>query len=166
MPEPYIGEIRIFPYNKVPQGWAVCDGQLLAISQNQALFSLLYTTYGGNGTTTFGLPDMRDRVVVGSSNDYKQGNKGGAATHTLTVAEMPGHNHPLNVSANKGTSDSPVGNVLAATPANVYTKTLKAVNMASGSISTSGKGMPHNNRQPYLALCYCIALTGIYPPRN
>lgn len=166
----FIGELRLFPYNFVPQGWAACDGQLLVISQNQALFALIGTIYGGNGTTDFALPDLRGRVPVsvgqgpGLSN-YDLGEQFGEETHTLTAAEMPAHSHALNVSTNVGTSDSPVSNVPARNAAAVpqYAATPNGT-AAPNAIANAGGGQPHENRPPSLVLHWCIALQGLFPP--
>ncbi len=166
MPDPFIGEIRIFPHNRIPEGWITCDGQLLAISMNQALFSLLGTTFGGNGSTTFGVPDMKGRVPIGTSSAYPYGKQGGEARHALTPAEMPMHTHHLNVSTNKGSADSPVGNVLATAPVNVYSDSKTGMGAMKSVLSTAGKGQPHQNMQPYLTFCYCIATVGLYPSRS
>lgn len=165
MSEQFLGEIRLFPYGTVPNGWAPCQGQILAISQNQALFSLLGTAYGGNGQTTFGLPDLRGRVPVHPGSGISPGTVGGEATHTLMTNEIPAHNHLVNASS----ANASVGNVAPtstwANPgANAYNPSGKVL-MDARALATSGNGQPHPNMQPYLALQFCIATSGIYPSR-
>jgi microcystin-dependent protein len=161
--DPFVGEIRIFPFGIVPQGWAPCEGQLLAISQNTALFSLLGTMYGGNGINNFQLPDLRGRLPLGYSANFPQGEFGGEETHTLTTGEMPAHTHPVQACSPAGTL-SLVGNNYWAGSMN-YSPAPTGP-MAPGSVSSAGGGQAHANMQPYLALNFCIALNGIYPPRN
>ena len=172
MSEPFLAEIRIFPYNFAPRGWAFCQGQLLAISQNTALFSLLGTTYGGNGITTFGLPDLRGRVGVHVGqgpglSPYDLGQVGGTETVTLTAAQIAPHPHPANCVNGAGNSGGPNNNVWSSDAGgnNQYGITKAAGTMAPNIIGPSGGGQPHNNIQPYLAMNYCIALQGIFPQR-
>jgi microcystin-dependent protein len=165
---PFLGEIRIFPYNFAPRGWAFCNGQILSISQNTALFSLLGTTYGGNGQTTFALPDLRGRVPNSSGqgpglSSYTLGQVGGTETVTLTQSEMPSHNHGVNSTNADATSARPGGNFPAA--GGGY-NSASSNTMAPTMIGNAGGSQPHSNVQPYLTLNYCIALTGIYPSRN
>lgn len=172
--EPFIAEIKLFAGNFAPLGWAFCEGQLLPINQNQALFSLLGTNYGGDGRTTFALPDLRGRVSVHPGagpglSQYRLGEKGGAETITLTAQQMPAHSHSLNANTENGdTSDTP-GSSLADTRGrdNDYMKS-GAVNtaMSASSIGSAGDGQAHENRQPYLAINYIIALQGIFPSRS
>lgn len=167
MSEPYIGEIRMTGYNFAQRGWAFCDGQLLSISSNTALFSILGTIYGGDGRTTFGLPDLRGRVPfhagqhLGSS--YRLGQRGGEERHTLTVPEMPNHNHTASVSSNNGTSPIPTDNSIG-----VYNNTSgdgsNLVNM-NNAMANSG-GQPHENTQPSAVVSFQIALVGIFPSRS
>ncbi len=168
--DPYMGQIMWVPYNYAPVGWAKCDGQILSIQQNAALFSLLGTTYGGNGTTTFALPDARGRILVkdgqglGLSN-YVQGQVGGEATHTLTVNEMPLHNHPQLTSNTAATSASPTANVYAqAATGNLYS-TNPSTTVAAAPLGSTGGGQPHNNMMPYTTLNCIIAINGIFPSR-
>lgn len=172
MSEPFLAEIRLFPYNFAPRGWAFCQGQLLAISQNTALFSLLGTTYGGNGITTFGLPDLRGRaaVHVGQGpglSPYDLGQQGGTETVTLLTNQMAPHPHPANCLNANGNQPQP-NNAVWATDLGgnpQYGVTKAAGTMAPNIIGPSGGGQAHNNLQPYLALNYCIALQGIFPQR-
>lgn len=163
MAEPFIGEIRQFAFGVVPRGWAACQGQLLPISQNAALFSLLGTTYGGDGKTTFQLPDLRGRLPLGFGNDYPLGTVDGEATHALSANEMPAHTHQVKASSAAG-SQSTVGNNYWAGAMN-YAPTPSGP-MAPAAIATAGASQPHENMQPYTALNLCIALTGIFPSRN
>lgn len=166
MAEPFIGEVRTFAFDFAPKGWAACDGALLQIAQSQALFSLLGTAFGGDGRLTFGLPDLRGRVAVHTDPPYTIGVKGGEAAHTLTGAEMPApHNHTAQGTSATATGNAPAGMVLANVPtANAYAKPNPAQAIATGTISTTG-GAAHDNMSPYLAVNFCIALLGIFPPR-
>jgi microcystin-dependent protein len=172
--DPFIGEIKLVPYNFAPRGWAFCDGSILSISQNTALFSLLGTMYGGNGTVTFALPDLRGRAAISPGqgpglDDYSQGEQGGVETVVIDMTTMASHSHPLNVSSAPGTSHTPTGQFLAVAGAGVgmaYDPT-QAVTMQETVISMStGSSSPHDNHQPYLALNYIIALQGIFPSRQ
>jgi microcystin-dependent protein len=159
----YIGEVRIMAFNYPPKYWAVCNGQTLSIQQNQALFSLLGTTYGGNGVNTFQLPDLRGRLPLGSSQNYPPGTVGGEATHTLTVNETPAHTHMVQASSATGTLATLQGNYWAG--AMNYAASPDAP-MAANTIGAAGQSQPHENMQPYTALSFCIATSGIYPSRN
>ena len=174
MGTPYLSEIRLMSFNFPPKGWAFCNGQLLAINQNQALFSLLGTTYGGNGTTTFALPNLEGRVPlhVGADtfgNNYTLGQSAGEASHTVTIPELPPHVHTLQASNSAANSNSP-GGAGPAQPASavgaVYGPAAAPVTMAPQAIGNAGNGQPHNNMQPYLVITFCIALQGIFPSRN
>ncbi len=173
MSEPFIAEIRVLPFNFAPKGWASCNGQLIPISQNTALFSLLGTNYGGNGTTTFALPDLRAQFVMGTGagpglTPRTVGEVIGTPTVSLTSAEMPAHSHGLRAGITAGSS-SPAGNAMAPTAVgggNVYRAPGATTAMAAASISPAGGSQPHENRQPYLGLNFCIALQGIFPPRS
>lgn len=173
MSEPFIGEIRILPYNFAPRGWAACDGQLLPISQNTALFSLLGTAYGGDGRTTFGLPNLPGRTILHAGqgpglSQRRLGHRGGERTVTLTTAAMANHTHPLQGSASRADTPTPA----AAVPARTVGATPYAsgasldTTLAGTAVADTGQAAPHNNMQPYLVLQYCIALVGIYPPRG
>ena len=168
---PYLGEIRYVGFNFAPQGWALCDGQLLQISQNTALFSLLGTTFGGDGKTTFALPDMRGRVPVGMGQgagltNRNPGDQGGQESVALTVAQMPAHRHTLNASNAAASSNGPAGNVLAATSSTaIYTNQAPDVTLQAASVNIRGQSQPHENMQPFLGMTCIIATVGIYPSR-
>lgn len=172
MSEPFLGEIRLFPYNFAPRGWAFCSGQLLSIAQSTALFSLLGTTYGGNGQTTFGLPDLRGRSALSSGTGpglqtYDLGEVAGVETVTLITTQMPQHNHSVLASSTDSSAKNPSGNIPGGTASPVYAAANTANNvMAPNMIGIAGGSQPHENRSPYLVLNYCIALEGIYPSRN
>lgn len=172
MAEPFIGEIRLFGFNFAPVGWSTCDGQLLNISQNQALYALLGTTYGGNGTTNFNLPDFRGRTLLHASATYGEGKAGGAETVALAAtSELPAHSHTLFANSAPGGSNLPQGNILAATQSpdntkSAYATTKVAANLAGGTLSPAGGSAGHNNVQPSLTVNFCIALTGLWPSRN
>jgi microcystin-dependent protein len=166
MAEPFLAEIRIFSINFAPKGWAMCNGQLLPINQNQALFSLLGTTYGGNGQTTFALPDLRARVPVHLGSGFTLGQSGGEAAHTLTQQELPAHMHMLQASSAAANTPSPAGNVLATTVNAIYGGATNLAPLVAGSVANVGGSQAHENRQPHLALTFCIALQGIFPSQN
>jgi microcystin-dependent protein len=165
MSEPYLAEIRLFPHNSVPRGWALCEGQILAIAQNQAVFSLLGTTYGGNGQTTFALPDLRGRVPVHFGSPLPLGQAQGEASHTLTTNEIAAHTHLTHGSSNPVSEISPQNNVWGMQN-NLYGPATALALMNGAAISNTGGNLPHSNMQPYLALNFCIALEGIFPSRN
>jgi microcystin-dependent protein len=164
---PFLGEIRWVSFGFAPKGWAQCNGQLLPINQNQALFALLGTTFGGDGRTTFALPDMRSRAPIHVSPDYNLGSRGGEERHVLTFAELPSHTHAVNVDPREGTSAVPTGNYPAKTSAgaSAYGST-PSTTMATGSISNAGGGQAHENMKPFIALNCIIALQGIFPSQN
>ena len=172
MSEPFVGEIRMFAGNFAPRGWAFCDGQLLAVSQNDALFSLLGTIYGGDGRTTFGLPDMRGRIPIHAGqgpglSSRRLGAKSGAENVTLTTNQMPSHSHDFNVTTKPASSDSPAGHMLAdMTPAALYTDKAPARVVATSAIANTGGAQHHSNLQPFLCVNFIIALFGIYPSRQ
>jgi len=173
--EPFVGEIMMFGGNFCPRGWANLDGQLLPVSQNQALFSLLGTTYGGDGRTTFGLPDLRGRVPLHVGRgpglaDRRQGSKGGEENHTLNISEMPAHQHSLNASKGNANQQSPTGNLLANQnrKSRIYAPSAadSLTPMHETAIGSTGGNRAHNTMQPFLSIRFCIALQGVYPSRN
>jgi microcystin-dependent protein len=169
MSEPFLAEIRMVGFNFAPRGWAFCDGQILPINQNQSLYSLLGTTYGGDGRTSFALPDLRGRVPVhvGSSNGHsiRQGEKGGEETHTLSAAEMPRHAH-LQGSGDRATEGDPTDRVLASRPRRGLRIYAGPGASFGGGAGSTGGNQAHTNMQPYLAVNFCIALQGLFPSRN
>jgi len=170
--EPFLGEIRIMSFNYAPLGWAMCNGQFLPINQNQALFSLLGTNYGGNGQTTFALPDLRGRVPIKVGSGHTLGERGGEPAHTLSIAELPTHTHVLNASSQTGNSNNPnfagTGHILAQEPGNVYSATFtpSAAALNADSVTNVGGSQAHLNMQPFLVLTFCIALIGIFPSQT
>ena len=166
MAEPFLSEIRIMSFNFPPKGWALCNGQLLPINQNQALFSLLGTMYGGNGQTTFALPDLRGRVPVHMGGSNTIGTAAGQAAHTLTQSEMPAHNHFVQASNAAATLRPANGNLLASTSAAIYGAFANLTTLSPASITNVGGSQPHNNMQPYLCVNFIIALQGVFPSRN
>ncbi|GIQ69908.1 phage tail protein [Xylanibacillus composti] len=166
MSEPYLGELRLFPIGYAPRGWAACEGQTLAINQNQALFALLGTMYGGNGSTTFNLPDLRGRVPIHFTSSHPLGTRAGEERHTLTIAEMPAHNHMVSASNTVASQPEPTGNVWAAQKLPAYAPAGTTVTMNENSVALAGGSQAHNNMQPYLGVQFCIALQGIFPSRN
>jgi microcystin-dependent protein len=161
--EPFLSEIRIFSFVFAPKGWALCNGQLLPINQNQALFSLLGTTFGGDGRVNFGLPDLRGRVPIHVGAGHTLGERGGEQAHTLSIAEIPTHIHSLNVNNNTGNATSPNNAVIAKAPANTYGPAASLVAMSTASVLNTGGSQAHLNMQPFLTLSFCIALQGIFP---
>jgi len=174
--DPFVAEIRIFPFNFAPKGWAFCDGQLLPISQNTALFSLLGTTYGGDGKSTFALPDLQGSAAMHPGQGpglslYDLGQTGGTQFVTLLQSEMPAHQHNVGMATTaNGNSLTPVGSTWATTPSGrgflfVYHPGPPTAKMLADSILPAGGSLPHNNMQPYLTLNFCIALQGVFPAR-
>jgi microcystin-dependent protein len=170
MADPFVAEIRIFPFNFAPRGWAWCDGQLLPLSQNTALFSLLGTTYGGNGQSNFALPDLQGRAPMHPGQGpglslHDLGETGGSETVSLLESEIPAHSHGLFGVNDSGLQTSPASSMVAR--ASIYQSSLSPqVNMALAMLAPAGGDQPHNNMQPYLTFYFCIALQGVYPPRG
>jgi len=167
----FLGEIKLLPYDWPPKGWALCAGQLLPIASNQALFSLLGTTYGGNGTTNFALPDLRGRVPAHPSGATPSGTVAGAESVTLTSLNLPAHNHLVSASTTPANNTAFDGNYIASgatgtTAVSVYGDAVNLQPLNQGTVSLVGGGQPHENCQPSLVLNYCIALTGTFPSRN
>ena len=163
MAEPFLSEIRIMSFNFAPKGWAKCDGQLLPINQNQALFALLGTTFGGDGRVNFALPDLRALVPIHVGGGHTLGARGGEQAHTLNAAEMPAHTHAFNVSTATGSTTTAEGAVLAKAPAHAYATASQLVAMAPSASTLTGGSQAHLNMQPFLGLTFCIALQGIFP---
>ena len=172
MSEPFVGEIRMFAGNFAPRGWAFCDGQLLAVSQNDALFSLLGTIYGGDGRTTFGLPDMRGRIPIHAGSGpglspRRLGAKAGAENVTLTANQLPSHNHgPFNATQDAADDTNPQDKTLASTTFDLYIDSNADTNLSSDSVTAIGGSQSHTNLQPFLCIHFIIALVGIYQSRH
>jgi microcystin-dependent protein len=168
MATPYLGEIKIVSFGYPPKGWAFCNGQLMLINQNQALFALLGTTYGGDGKTTFALPDMRDSTPIHVGQGFTQGQKGGQASHTLSSSEMPQHTHIVQGCSTPATQIVPTNNLLGVNAVDdIFSSSLTTpVALSPTAVTNTGGSQPHNNLQPYLTLNFCIALQGIFPSRN
>jgi len=172
MGTPFLSEIRIFSFNFAPKGWAMCNGQFLPINQNQALFSLLGTTYGGNGQTTFALPDLRGRTPFHMGGGFTEGQAAGSEAVTLNIQQLPTHTHSITGqtavvgAANNATAAVPTGNFWANLGKNVYSTAQPNAAMAPGTVTNIGGSQPHTNLSPYLVLTFCIALVGAFPSRN
>ena len=167
MAEPFLSEIRIMSFVFPPKGWALCDGQLLPINQNQALFSLLGTTFGGDGRVNFGLPDLRSRAPIHVGQGHPLGEKGGEQAHTLLISEIPTHVHVANASNSPPTDVIPTGSlVVAQAEFQVYHSPTNLVAMNAGTVANTGGSQAHLNMQPFLVLSFCIALQGIFPSPN
>jgi microcystin-dependent protein len=169
MSTPYLSEIRIFSFNFPPKGWAFCNGQLLPINQNQALFSLLGITYGGNGTTNFALPDLQDRTPLHMGTNvgttYALGQRAGESAVTLTTAQMPAHTHSCSANKAAAGQTTPAGNYWGNGGQTIYADSANAT-MNPAAVATVGGSQPHQNMSPFLVLNFCIALQGIFPSRN
>jgi len=165
MAEPFLAEIRLMSFNFAPKGWATCDGQFLPINQNQALFSLLGTTYGGNGQTTFALPDLRGRVPIHMGSGHTLGERAGEQAHTLTIAELPSHLHQAQAATTDADGAIPTGLLLAGFN-NGYTNAASLETLNPTSIANVGGSQAHQNMQPFLTLVFCIALQGIFPSQT
>jgi microcystin-dependent protein len=167
MAEPFLSEIRLMSFQFAPKGWALCNGQLLPINQNQALFSLLGTTFGGDGRVNFALPDLRGRVPIHVGSGHTIGERGGEQAHTLSIAEIPTHAHALQASPSGGNVPVPPGAVLAsAAPSALYGAPESLTALHAGSVTNVGGSQAHLNMQPFLTLSFCIALQGIFPSPN
>jgi microcystin-dependent protein len=165
MAEPFLGEIRLMSFGFPPKGWALCNGQLLPINQNQALFSLLGTQYGGNGQTTFGLPELRGRAPMHMGSGFTLGERGGEENHTLIASGVPTHVHVLNGSTANASSPLVPNNVPAAA-ANIYGAPTSPTTLRPDSVTSVGGSQPHSNMQPYSVISFCIALQGIFPSQT
>lgn len=164
MAQPYVGEIRMFAGNFAPAGWMFCEGQLLPISENETLFQLIGTTYGGDGQSTFALPDLRGRLPIHQGNGFILAETGGVEEITLTVSQIPAHSHPLLASTSVSNQSSPANSVVAqSTSADLYIEDTPTANMAANSIGAVGGSQPHTNFQPYLCVDFIISLYGIFP---
>ena len=167
MAEPFLSEIRIMSFGFPPKGWALCDGQLLPINQNQALFSLLGTTFGGDGQVNFGLPDLRGRTPIHVGSSHTLGERGGEQAHTLSISEIPTHVHTASGTSDGATTNTVSGNVLAnGAPNELYVGAVDLAALHPGTIANVGGSQAHLNMQPFLVLSFCIALQGIFPSPN
>lgn len=166
MAEPFLSEVRVMSFVFAPKGWALCNGQLLPINQNQALFSLLGTTFGGDGRVNFALPDLRGRTPIHVGSGHTLGERGGEQAHTLSIAELPTHTHVLSGTSNAGNALVPNGNLLASTTNFLYHSPDNLVAANPGSALNTGGSQAHLNMQPFLTLSFCIALQGIFPSPN
>ncbi|WP_019962362.1 phage tail protein [Woodsholea maritima] len=171
MSEPFLAEIRMMGFNFAPRGWAFTDGQILPINQNQSLYSILGTTYGGDGRTTFALPDLRSRTPIHRGEGHSLGQKSGEETHTLSNNEMPEHTHYVRANSTPANQTQPTSHFLSApaSPGNQPFRDYEAVNatsLRSGTVTNSGGSQAHENMQPYITLTFCIALQGLFPSRN
>ena len=171
--DPFIAEIKLFAGNFAPRGWAFCEGQLLPINQNSALFSIIGTIYGGDGRSTFALPDLRGRTPIGPGNgpglsSYREGQKGGVEHVTLTTNQIPSHNHRINAVTTGGNSTTPTNHLLGDSAAfdDEFSNANPNTQMASSMVANTGGGQSHENRQPFLAIYYIIALQGVFPSRS
>lgn len=165
MSEAFTGDIKLVSFGFAPRGWALCNGQLLPIAQNQPLYSLIGTTYGGDGKTTFALPDLRSRIPLHTGNGYPQGQQGGEVGHTLTVAEIPAHTHAAIGDSTAGKASQPGGELLAGSVQPAY-GTSADLSMNPAAAQPAGNAQPHQNLPPFLVLNFIICLSGIFPTRN
>ena len=166
MAEPFLSEIRLMSFVFAPKGWALCNGQLLPINQNQGLFSLLGTTFGGDGRVNFALPDLRGRTPIHVGSGHTLGERGGEQAHTVSIAELPTHTHVLQASSAEANVPVPTGALLARTTNNIYNTATALVALNPGTVTNVGGSQAHLNMQPFLTLSFCIALQGIFPSPN
>jgi microcystin-dependent protein len=167
MAEPFLSEIRIFSFNFAPKGWALCNGQLLPINQNQALFSLLGTTFGGDGRVNFALPDLRARTPIHVGSGHTLGERGGQESHTLSIAELPEHTHAANATSSNASAAAPSSSLgYARSGSQMYGESANLVSMAAQAVGNVGGNQAHLNMQPFLTVSFCIALQGIFPSPN
>jgi microcystin-dependent protein len=166
MASPYVGEIRVVGFSFAPVDWALCDGQLLSIAQYEALFSLLGTTYGGDGVNTFALPNLQSRIPIHQGNGYVIGQLAGTETVTLTTNQIPVHTHALNAQSGAGSQSSPSGGVWANSALDQYSAATPTTQMSASSLQNSGGSQPHDNMPPFLCVNFVIALFGIFPTRG
>lgn len=166
MAEPFLAEIRLMSFVFPPKGWALCNGQLLPINQNQALFSLLGTTFGGDGQVNFALPDLRGRAPIHVGSGHTLGERGGEQAHTLSIAELPGHTHSVQATTATGDQVTPTGNLLADSPSQLYAPPGSSTALDPSTVTNVGGSQAHLNMQPFLTLSFCIALQGIFPSPN
>jgi len=166
MAEPFLSEVRIMSFAFAPKGWALCNGQLLPINQNQALFALLGTTFGGDGRVNFALPNFQSRVPIHVGAGHTLGEAGGEAAHTLSIQEMPAHQHALMGSSNTGNSQAAANNVFGVVAGRIYTDPANLTPLQGTTVTNVGGSQAHLNLQPFLTLSFCIALQGIFPSQN
>ena len=166
MSQPFLGEVKLISWNFPPKGWAFCNGQLLPINQNQALFSIIGTMYGGNGQTTFALPDLRGRAALHQGPGFNVGANGGEEFHTLLSSEIPSHTHFVNASNTQGDKNAVQGNILAQEVGKPYGAFASTTTLHPTTVSNNGGSQPHENRQPFLVVNFIIALQGIFPSQN
>lgn len=166
MAEPFLSEIRIMSFNHAPKGWAMCNGQLLPINQNQALFSLLGTTFGGDGRVNFALPNIQGKVPIHVGNGHTLGEQSGSGSHTLSISQLPTHMHVAMAASNPATTNTATGTAFLGQQASTYGPPANLTAMAASEIGNAGGNQAHQNMQPYLVLTFCIALQGIFPSPN
>jgi microcystin-dependent protein len=166
MAEPFLSEIRIISWGYAPPGWALCNGQLLPINQNQALFALLGTTYGGNGQTNFALPNLRGRVPIHEGNGHTLGEAAGSTAVTVNIQQLPTHSHSLQASSLNGNQLTPSNRLLANVAGKIYSDPVALTTLSPSSVTSVGGNQPHNNMMPYIVLNFMIALQGIFPSQN
>lgn len=166
MSEPFLAEIKIVGWNFAARSWALCDGQILPINQNQSLYSLLGTTYGGDGRTSFALPDLRGRVPIHKDSGLTLGARGGSEQHTLSASEIPTHTHGMNATTGDADSGTGAGNLFARAEVETHTEAANDVSLSPSAIGNTGGNQGHNNMQPYLTLNFQIAIQGLFPSRN